>query len=183
MRFVFGFEEALGFSVDEVVRDKDGISAALRFAELAAVAEADGASIWDGLERLARRFGEHATRTWSMRAEGADGLARIASAMADAAGRPARAASAASAVVPGHRSGGRVGWRTRRPMRSSSSWTTGSRVCVRPSGTEPKLKVYVEVVEPVGDGAGAYAAARVDGARRVDALIDAFAPLLGLAAP
>ena len=55
-----------------------------------------------------------------------------------------------------------------------------SRICVRPSGTEPKLKVYVEVVEPVGDAVDSYAAARADGARRVEALIDAFAPLLGV---
>ena len=82
LRFVFGFEEALGFSVDAVVRDKDGISAALRFAELAAAARAEGRTVWDGLERLARRFGEHTTRTWSMRADGPDGLAHIAAATA-----------------------------------------------------------------------------------------------------
>ena len=78
---MFGFEEALGFSVDDVVRDKDGISAALRFAEVAAVGRADGRTVGDRLEQLARRYGEHATRTWSMRADGADGLARIASTM------------------------------------------------------------------------------------------------------
>ncbi|MGZ4683247.1 MAG: phospho-sugar mutase, partial [Acidimicrobiales bacterium] len=100
LRFVFGFEEALGFSVDEVVRDKDGISAALRFAELAAAAKAEGETPWDGLERLARRFGEHATRTWSMRADGVDGLARIASAMAALrADPPSRLGSSAVVTV------------------------------------------------------------------------------------
>jgi len=54
----------------------------------------------------------------------------------------------------------------------------GSRVALRPSGTEPKLKVYVEVVEPVGDDT--YAAARQRGQARVDALIEAVATVLGV---
>ena len=180
-RFVFGFEEALGFSVDEVVRDKDGISAALRFAELAATAAAEGASIWTRLEGLARRFGEHATRTWSVRADGADGLAQIASAMAGLRTAPPERVGA-SAVV-------RV---TDLAVESGGFPPTDalvlelddrSRVCVRPSGTEPKLKVYVEVVEPVADGPDGYAAARAAGSARVDQLIDAVAELLGLDAP
>ena len=87
-RFVFGFEEALGFSVDEMVRDKDGISAALRFAELAAVAKAEGGTVWASLEALARRHGEHATRTWSWRADGPDGQERLAAAMDAMRARP-----------------------------------------------------------------------------------------------
>jgi phosphomannomutase len=181
VRFVFGFEEALGYSVDEVVRDKDGISAALRFAEVAAVAKAADESIWNGLERLARRFGEHATRTWSVRADGADGLARIASAMAGLrSDAPARVGSSAVVTV------------TDLAVESDGYPPTDavvldldddSRICVRPSGTEPKLKVYVEVVQLVGDGPAAYPAARAAGARRVDALIDSVADLLGFEAP
>ena len=56
--------------------------------------------------------------------------------------------------------------------------TDGSRVALRPSGTEPKLKVYAEVVEPVGDAG--YPDARRRGRDRVDALIDAVAALLGV---
>ncbi len=176
LRFVFGFEEALGFSVDEVVRDKDGISAALRFAELAAVAKAEGTTVWDGLERLARRFGEHATRTWSMRAEGPDGLARIASAMAALrADPPARIGG--TAVIRASDLAIEGG-----PYPPTDAviieLEDGSRVCIRPSGTEPKLKVYVEVVEPVADADGGWAAARAEGARRVDELIDAVTRLV-----
>ena len=109
LRFVFGFEEALGFSVDEVVRDKDGISAALRFAELAAVAAAEGASVWDGLERLARRFGEHATRTWSMRADGVDGAGPDRVGHGQAARRTRRPRRRLVGRRQGHRSGRRSG--------------------------------------------------------------------------
>lgn len=181
VRFVFGFEEALGFSVDEVVRDKDGISAALRFAEVAAVARADGESIWDGLERLGRRFGEHTTRTWSVRADSVDGLARIASVMAGLRADPPELVGA-SAVA-------RV---TDLAVEAGGYPPTDavvlelddhSRICVRPSGTEPKLKVYVEVVQPVADGPDAYVAARAAGATRVDHLIGSIAELLGFAAP
>jgi len=177
-RFVYGFEEALGYSVDEVVRDKDGISAALRFAELVAVDRADGRTAWDRLERLARRFGEHTTRTRSWRDEGADGRARIAAAMVAVRADPPAVLDgiAVTAVddllVPG-------------PGRSLAdvvvvALADGSRLGLRPSGTEPKLKVYGEVVVAVGDGGDAYAEARRLGGRRVDALIAALAASLGL---
>ena len=176
LRFVFGFEEALGFSVDEAVRDKDGISAALRFAELLAAARADGHSAWDLLEQLARRFGEHATRTWSWRVDDPDGLSQIAATMkrlrveppAELAGievvgiedllQPAPPAVATDALV--------------------LTLVDGSRVCLRPSGTEPKLKVYVEVVVAVGHGPTGYAEARHAGERAVDYLIDSVIQVL-----
>ena len=176
LRFVFGFEEALGFSVDETVRDKDGISAALRFAELAAAAKAEGRTPWDLLEALARRHGEHTTRTWSWRVDAADGPARIAEAMAAVRAAPPtglagtavaemRDLSVGDAAMPGTDA-------------VVIGLADGSRVALRPSGTEPKLKVYAEVVEPVGDEP--YAEARRRGHRRVDALITAAAALLGV---
>ena len=80
-RFVFGYEEALGFLVGDVVRDKDGISAALVLAELTALAKTEGVSLQDRLDALAREHGLHATDQWSVRLEGAEGQARIASVM------------------------------------------------------------------------------------------------------
>jgi phosphomannomutase len=175
LQFVFGFEEALGFSIDEVVRDKDGISAALRFVELLAEARAAGETAWDGLERLARRFGEHATRTWSWRPLGADGPERIAEAMAALRAAPPTDLDGTAVVeLTDLLHGDGAGVPTDAVVIVLAD---GSRVCLRPSGTEPKLKVYVEVVEPVGD---AYATARAAGARRVDAVIAAVGALLGV---
>ena len=177
-RFVFGYEEALGYSVDEAVRDKDGISAALRFAELLAAERAAGRTAWDQLEALARRFGEHATRTWSWRVDGHDGLARIAAAMAQVRAEP-------PATV-----GGRAVVEIRDLLHAVGSspvtdaivldLADGARVALRPSGTEPKLKVYVEVVVPVGEGPDGYAEARRVGAVEVDELVAAMAQTLGV---
>ena len=70
-RLVFGYKEALGYQVGDAVSDKDGLSAALVAAEIAARAKADGSSVWDRLDGLAARFGVHATAQWSLRLEGA----------------------------------------------------------------------------------------------------------------
>jgi len=69
---VFGYEEALGYEVGDAVSDKDGLSAALVVAEIAAAAKADGTSVTDRLDSLASRFGVHATAQWSLRLEGRD---------------------------------------------------------------------------------------------------------------
>jgi phosphomannomutase len=179
-RFVFGFEEALGFSVDEAVRDKDGISAALRFAELAAADRVEGRTIGDRLEGLARRFGEHATRTWSWRVEGPEGLARIAGAMAAVRRDPPAALGDRAVVDVTDLLDGAGGEPTDAIVLHLDD---GARVALRPSGTEPKLKAYVEVVQPVAEGADAYAEARRTAAARVDRLIAAVTTLLGADPP
>ncbi|MFI2649335.1 phospho-sugar mutase [Micromonospora fulviviridis] len=138
---VFGYEEALGYCVaPEHVRDKDGITAALTVAELAAGLKAEGRTLADRLDELAAEFGVHHTDQLSVRVEDlrviADGMARIRAATPTALlGRPVTEASdllpEADVVV----------------LRTDTA-----RVVIRPSGTEPKLKAYLEVVEPVTDG-------------------------------
>ncbi len=81
-RFLFGYEEALGYCVDGLVRDKDGIGAALVAAELVAGLRAQGGTLLDRLDDLHRRHGVHATAARSRRVEGADWLARVTAAMA-----------------------------------------------------------------------------------------------------
>ena len=172
LRFVFGYEEALGFSVDAGVRDKDGISAAVCFAQLVASARDQGETVWTRLDGLARRFGEHVTRTESWRAEGQAGR--------DPDGRHHGPAAPPPAVGGGRRwpSGPGATWPRPAPGRPPADaliaeLEDGSRVCLRPSGTEPKLKAYVEVVEPVGPAADGPARARHLGAARADALVAA----------
>ncbi len=80
--FEFGYEEALGYSVGPVVRDKDGISAAVAFCVLAAVAKGDGATVWDRLGDLYRREGVWVSTQESVTRHGVDGAAEIAAAMA-----------------------------------------------------------------------------------------------------
>ncbi|MEU8375250.1 phospho-sugar mutase [Micromonospora sp. NPDC048894] len=137
----YGYEEALGYCVaPEHVRDKDGITAALTVAELAAGLKAQGRTLTDRLDELAAEFGVHQTDQLSVRVDDlriiADAMARVRAATPTTLlGAPVTEAQdllpAADVVI----------------LR-----TAAARVVIRPSGTEPKLKAYLEVVEPVADG-------------------------------
>lgn len=137
---VYGYEEAIGYCVDpEAVRDKDGISAAVVAASLAAELKAEGRTLLDRLDELSRTHGVHRTVGMSVRMAPAAGAAAVAR-LADAPPAGWAADRPAPDVL-----------RLRRP---------GARVVVRPSGTEPKLKIYLEVVEePTQELAGARARA------------------------
>jgi phosphomannomutase len=173
LRFVYGYEEALGSCVGTLVRDKDGITAALAFASLAAAEKARGRTVLDRLDDLARELGVHATRQRSLRVEGVDGLARMQAAVdALAASPPGVLAGAAVTDVEDLRLGRRLP-----PTDGIVLRGVGVRLVVRPSGTEPKLKCYAEAVVPV-DG-GDLAAARARGAERVEAILDEAVGLVG----
>jgi phosphomannomutase len=140
---VFGYEEALGYAVaPELVRDKDGISAALRVAELAATLNAAGSSLPQRLDELAAEYGRYATDQVSVRV---DDLTVIDDTM-----RRVRAAPPATLL------GQPVTVEDLLPDADVVRWRwPGGRVVVRPSGTEPKLKAYLEVVEPSGSAEAA----------------------------
>jgi phosphomannomutase len=177
-RFVFGYEEALGYCVDTLVRDKDGITAALLFAELVAGLKAQGRTVGDRLDDLARVYGAHVTKQWSSTVTGPDGPARIRAVVA-------RLRAAPPTDVAGHPvtevvdlEAGARGLSPTAGMVLYLDEAKTIRIIVRPSGTEPKIKVYFEVVEPVPDGDAA--AARARGAATVAALHQAMAELTGL---
>jgi len=177
LRFVFGFEEALGFSVDPYVRDKDGITAARAFTEMLASLHAEGRTVWDALEILARRHGHFASTTWSVRFTDDDAHARM-STVVDAWRRRPPVALAGMAVdrVTDMAEGAIL------PPTNAMiiELAGGARVIARPSGTEPKVKFYFEAVVPVSEGAEAYVAARRTGDAAVEALRLAVAADLGL---
>ena len=172
-RFAFGYEEALGYCVNGLVRDKDGISSALVATEMVAGLRAEGQTVQDRLDALHRQHGVHLTRARSRRLEGADWLARVTAAMAQLrAAPPAALADLAVTEVEDLLHGGRL------PPSDVLVWTLdGARVVVRPSGTEPKLKYYAEAVVPVPDGAD-LGAARTAAGSMVDEVLDAVDRLL-----
>ncbi|MBE7187254.1 phospho-sugar mutase [Jatrophihabitans endophyticus] len=138
---VFGYEEALGYAVaPDLVRDKDGISAALLVAELAADLEATGSSLLDRLDNLARVYGRYATDQVSIRVDDLSVITDLMRRLRD--DPPAQLAGHDVEVEDLLPRTDAVRWR----------WASG-RVVVRPSGTEPKLKAYLEVVEPSGSAA------------------------------
>ena len=169
--FTFGYEEALGYVVTDLVRDKDGLTAALVFADLAGELHLAGDSVPGRLEDLARRHGLHATRTWSVRVTGPDARSRIERAVARVVDEPP-AVLAGAAVVGVDRPAGDV---------IVLDLEGGSRVVVRPSGTEPKVKCYLQVVlAGIADGAAGWRAARATAEHRLDELQDAMAEATGL---
>ena len=159
--FLVGFEEALGYSIGDVVRDKDGVSAALHILDLASWCKAQGTTLRAHLAELYRTHGYAASAQHSIRMPGASGQARIQEILAALRAQP-----------PSSFAGLRV-WRVRDILKDTARLTEtgettplglprsnvltfdleeGCRVIARPSGTEPKLKFYFEVIVSVGAG-------------------------------
>jgi phosphomannomutase len=149
--FCGGYEEAIGFSLGPIVRDKDGVGAAVRMAELCRSLKAKGQTLVDRLDELALAHGLSHGAQWSVTMPGLDGLARIAGIMKTLRDTPDTiSALDGSAVV------------RRADLKTASipadvivlHTEDGARLTVRPSGTEPKIKLYLELVAKVGDRDG-----------------------------
>ncbi|MFE2091790.1 phospho-sugar mutase [Streptomyces sp. NPDC057582] len=154
----YGYEEALGYCVDpDGVRDKDGITAALLVAELASVLKEQGRTLLDLLDDIAVEHGLHATDQLSVRVED---LSVIADAMRRLREAPPTALAGLAVTSAEDLS---EGTEQLPPTDGLRYHLEGARVIVRPSGTEPKLKCYLEVVVPVGS-ADDLPAARAKGA-------------------
>ncbi len=146
LQYLLGYEEAIGYSVGGLVRDKDGISAALVAAEMAADAKRRGETLWDRLDRLAVRFGLYRTAPLGIRLPGAGGMARRAALLASLVDQPPRQVGEGRLIdlVDLEHDGGLP------PTEGVVlCYDDDTRVIVRPSGTEPKLKAYFEVIVAV----------------------------------
>jgi phosphomannomutase len=177
VRFVFGYEEAIGYAFGSMADDKDGIAALHVLLECARRLRAQGSSLCGRLDQLAREHGLFATRQLTV---------PRAATRADAPSRPelpdrpelseppdlmARLRAIDPAALLGPRS-------TRTDHATAAAPTdllvfrrpNGSRVCVRPSGTEPKLKLYLHARKSVGDGELALEQAERDAAAELDDL-------------
>jgi phosphomannomutase len=151
--FVYGFEEALGYCVGRAVRDKDGVGAAQAVMDLAAFEKAAGRTLLDRLDDIAAEIGVSHTDQVTVTLPGLEGMARIERIMKTWRG------------VPPETVGGQPVTRRRDldspdaeaaklPRGDVLTWwlADGSRIIARPSGTEPKLKVYIETRQKVGEG-------------------------------
>ncbi|MFF0392072.1 phospho-sugar mutase [Kitasatospora sp. NPDC004615] len=145
----YGYEEALGYCVDpDGVRDKDGITAALQIAELAAGLKRDGRTLTDLLDDLALAHGLHATDQLSVRV---DDLTVITDAMRTLRDKPPVELAGLTVTHADDLTAGTPDLPPTDGLRYylSGPTVTSARIVVRPSGTEPKLKCYLEVVLPV----------------------------------
>ncbi|CAL9563518.1 putative phosphomannomutase [Streptomyces sp. enrichment culture] len=160
----YGYEEALGYCVDpDGVRDKDGITAALLLTELASELKSEGRTLLDLLDDLAVEHGLHATDQLSVRVQD---LSLIAAAMRRLREQPPTGLAGLRVTDAEDLTRGT----DRLPPTDGLRYTLdGARVIVRPSGTEPKLKCYLEVVVPVAARDG-LPAARATAAELLTAL-------------
>ncbi len=161
---VYGYEEALGYCVaPELVRDKDGISAALYMAEFVAELKAQGRTLADAIDDLAREHGVYLTRQVSARF---DDLAVLQGTVNDVLATPPTSLGGEAVTSTDNMADGFRGLPGTTGLHLATE--SGARVIIRPSGTEPKVKAYLEVIRPVegGDVASARAAA----AHAMDAL-------------
>ena len=144
-----GYEEALGFAVDPEVADKDGLSAALALSHLADDLRRHGQTLMDRLDEIEARFGVHSIFQLSLRAEGPSGLGAIIDAVQSLREDPPTtlgglAVSANFDLALGYEGLGPTDGVLLQLGESG-------RVVVRPSGTEPKLKAYIEITSPPSD--------------------------------
>ncbi len=173
-RFVFGYEEALGYAVGDVVRDKDGIGAALAMLRLAEGAKVQDRSVLEVYDDLERAHGVHLTSQLTLRtADQAHVMSQLRSAPPAAfGGEPVcgltdLARGAAADGTPG----------VAVPRADVLIFRLpGARVVLRPSGTEPKIKCYIEITEPLADRS--LGAAREAAVRRLAPLRSALEAML-----
>ncbi|MBV2355914.1 phospho-sugar mutase [Streptomyces sp. J2-1] len=170
----YGYEEALGYCVDpDGVRDKDGITAALLITELASELKREGRTLLDLLDDLALEHGLHATDQLSVRV---DDLSIITDAMTRLRDHPP---TELAGLPITHAEDLTKGTDSLPPTDGLRYTLTGARVIARPSGTEPKLKCYLEVVVPV-ENRETIAAARAKATELLTALKRDFARAAGL---
>jgi phosphomannomutase len=141
-RLLFGYEEALGYAVTTAVADKDGMSAALVVAEMAARAKSEGRSLLDRLDELDAGLGVHATTQVSLRLSGSHAADQLGALMAQ--WRTAPPARLSGLEVTDLRDLSRGSGEIPPSDVLVLQLGTAGRVVLRPSGTEPKLKVYLE---------------------------------------
>ncbi len=162
LRQLLAYEEALGYAVGPTARDKDGIAAAVALLCALGAWRRDGRSAWDVLDDLARRHGAHVTRNGSL--------------PLDPSGDPA---PTIGALATGSMLGEAEVRTVDHPAPGITRLVLGdaTRVVVRPSGTEPKVKYYVEAIEPVGPD-GDVPPAEAAGAHRAERVVAALTALL-----
>jgi phosphomannomutase len=183
--FLFGYEEALGYSIGSAVRDKDGISAAVMMAELCAVLRSRGMTLLDQLDAIYRKYGVYVSSQVNLTRKGTSGAAEIAGIMQHLRDHSPRAIGGHDVLAvsdfQSQKRTTREGETSALTLPVSNVLTFdlagGSRIIARPSGTEPKVKFYFDVREPVTEGES-LAVAEARAGETTTRLQDAFQALL-----
>ncbi len=147
--YLFGAEESYGSLISDVVRDKDAVQAVCRLAQMASVLKSKGQTLLDLLEQISKRFGAHAELTQSLTLKGIEGLEKIKDIMDHVRHHPPLVNGQKPVQTADYQSGMVTDTAGTRPTGLPQSnvikyhYGEGTWVVFRPSGTEPKLKIYV----------------------------------------
>lgn len=148
--FLFGFEESYGFLSSTFVRDKDGVNASLLISEVAAACKAEGITLYDRVQEIFAKYGYFVEKVVSKTLPGKDGLTRMKEIMKELRENPPREIGGMKVTaVRDYLKGVRTADGESKPTGLPTSDVLyfelegGCWVCVRPSGTEPKIKLYV----------------------------------------
>ena len=148
--FLFGFEESYGFLSSTFVRDKDGVNASLLISEVAAACKAEGITLYDRVQEIFAKYGYFVEKVVSKTLPGKDGLTRMKEIMKELRANPPKEIGGMKVTaVRDYLKGVRVAEGKEEPTGLPASDVLyfelegGCWVCVRPSGTEPKIKLYV----------------------------------------
>ena len=153
--FILGFEESYGYLIGTHARDKDAVAASLMIVEMTAYYKSIGKTLYDVLSELYAEFGFYCNRLMNFAYEGADGMTKMAKIMSDTAANP-------PAEIAGRKVLTRYDYNTSEQIDTATGAVTpitlpksnvlaysvegGCFVIMRPSGTEPKIKIYVTAV-------------------------------------
>ncbi len=152
--FVFGFEESCGYLSGTEVRDKDGVNASLLIAETAAWYKKQNMTLYDALEAIYKKYGYYDSKVTSFALSGMDGLQKMGALMSDLREKvPADFAGKRVLAVRDYLKGERVDTQGSVSALEQGKSNVlyyeledGAWICVRPSGTEPKVKLYVNAM-------------------------------------
>ena len=160
-KVIFSYEESYGYMLGDYVRDKDAVTASMLLTEMAAWYAAQGMTLFDALNALYEKYGYYAEKTHNLVMPGLDGLRDMARLMKDLRENPPAEISGVKVAVRKDYTDGSVidcatGTKTSMELSGSNvlryELADGTVILVRPSGTEPKIKVYILTI---GDGAAA----------------------------
>ena len=151
-KVIFAYEESYGYMLGDYVRDKDAVTASMLLTEMAAWYAAQGMTLFDALEKLYEKYGHYAEKTHNLVMPGLDGLKDMAELMKNLRANPPAEISGVQVVTRKDYTDGSVvdcatGAKSTMELSGSNvlrfELADGTTILVRPSGTEPKIKVYV----------------------------------------
>ena len=151
-KVIFAYEESYGYMLGDYVRDKDAVTASMLLTEMAAWYAAQGMTLFDALEKLYEKYGHYAEKTYNLVMPGLDGLKKMADLMANLREKPPVEIAGVGVLQQKDYKDGSVvnvadGAKSTMELSGSNvlryEMADGTSLIVRPSGTEPKVKVYI----------------------------------------